>query len=176
MRTNDPSTRRADREWRRCVRVKARIRSPEGWRDASILNVSSRGMLIATSTGAIPGEWIELRGGDQVLKARVVWRKGQRAGLRSDEILPVLDIISLTEKPGAAGDAPAPVVACRRRHPREGEHSARWPRMLEQASTAAMGFGIAIAMLSIGATPLMARLSAITTALHVEGPERQASD
>ena len=35
----DPFKNQANREWRRSVRVKARIKSAHGWRDASSLNV-----------------------------------------------------------------------------------------------------------------------------------------
>ena len=83
------------------VRVKARIKSSDGWRDASILNVSSRGLMIHSACCSNPGGEVELRGGDQVIRARVMWRKGQRAGLRSDSVLPMLDIINMAE--GGAG-------------------------------------------------------------------------
>src|SRR5688500_3432601 len=78
----DPTNQQRNREWRRCVRVKARIKSSDGWRDASILNVSSRGLMIHSSCCSNPGGEVELRGGDQIIRARVVWRKGDRAGLR----------------------------------------------------------------------------------------------
>ena len=94
MAVHDPGNHQKNREWRRSVLVKARIKSSDGWRDASILNVSSRGLMIYSACCSNPGSEVELRGGDQVIRARVVWRKGQRAGLRSESVLPVLDIIN----------------------------------------------------------------------------------
>lgn len=162
----NPARFQTDREWRRCVRVRARINSPAGWRDASILNVSSRGLMIAAPACSDPGTWVELRGGDQVIVARVVWRKGQRAGLRSDGVLPLMDIISLTERPDAKGEGrPAPVLTCRRALPREQEHVARWPRLLELASVVGMGALMVIGMVAMGVGPLIDRLGAIESAL-----------
>lgn len=88
------------REWRRKVLVSARMRSHEGWGDVRILNVSSRGMLILTALPTNPGTTIELRRGDQVMVAKVMWRSGSRAGLRSDTVLPVMDLMCVSEKIG----------------------------------------------------------------------------
>ena len=162
----DPARFQIEREWRRCVRVRARINSPAGWRDASILNVSSRGLMIAAPSCSDPGTMVELRGGDQVIAARVIWRKGQRAGLRSDGVLPVMDIISLTEKPGAKSeDRPGPVLACRRARPREEERVARWPKLLELASVVGMGALLVVAMVATGIGPVIDRLGEIGPAL-----------
>ena len=92
------------REWRRKVLVSARMRSPAGWGEARILNVSSRGMMIRTVHPAQTGSMIELRRGDQVIFAKVVWQSGTRAGLRSNSIVPVTDLMCMSEK---LGDPPA---------------------------------------------------------------------
>ena len=88
------------REWRRRVLVSARMRSPAGWGEARILNVSSRGMMIRTVHPAHPGSLIELRQGDQVMFAQVVWQSGTRAGLRSNNVLPVTDLMCMSETLG----------------------------------------------------------------------------
>lgn len=162
----DPARFQTEREWRRCVRVSARINSPAGWRDASILNVSSRGLMIAAPSCSDPGTMVELRGGDQLIVARVVWRKGQRAGLRADGVLPVMDIISLTEKPATkSGDRPGPVPVCRRARPRDEQHIARWPKLLELASVVGTGALIVVGMVAMSAPMIADRLGAIETAL-----------
>ena len=106
------------REWRRKVQVSARMRSPAGWGDARIVNVSSRGMQIWTAQPAAPGTTIELRRGDQVIVARVVWQHGRRAGLRSDTVLPVTDLMCSSEKLGEPEPAWSPAAGSRRRSPR----------------------------------------------------------
>ena len=78
----------------------ARMRASTGWTDACILNVSSRGLLInASATGAVTGSEVELRHGAHVIVAEVVWRKGTRAGLRTDQRVPVDEIMALSKAP-----------------------------------------------------------------------------
>jgi hypothetical protein len=79
------------REWRRRVIISVRMRAGASWSDASILNISSRGVMLRTVNPLVPGTTIELRKGDQRIVGRIVWRDGLRAGLCSEEILPVAD-------------------------------------------------------------------------------------
>lgn len=164
----DPRNQQRNREWRRCVRIKARIKSPDGWRDASILNVSSRGLMIHSSCCSNPGGEVELRGGDQVIRARVMWRKGERAGLRSDQVLPVIDIINLTE----GGEGKLALEAARQsgrctRHNRSGSFaSGQWTRLLELGSALAIAAIIVVGFVSMGSGLLLPRLQALTAALH----------
>jgi hypothetical protein len=163
----DPNQQR-NREWRRNVRVKARIKSSDGWRDASILNVSSRGLMIHSSCCSNPGGEVELRGGDQVIRARVVWRKGERAGLRSDQVLPVIDIINLAE--GAPGklaiEAARQSGRCTRSSRPGSFASGQWTRLIELASALAIAAFIVVGFVSMGAGLLLARLHDVTAALH----------
>ena len=163
----DPNQQR-NREWRRCVRVKARIKSSDGWHNASILNVSSRGLMIHSACCSNPGREVELRGGDQVIRARVMWRKGERAGLRSDSVLPVIDIINQTE----GGVGTLALEAARRagrctRSTRPGSFATgQWTRLIELGSTLAIAAIIVVGFVSTGAGLLAARLQAVSAALH----------
>ncbi len=75
--------------------VRARVRSGAQWNDACILNVSSRGMLIHSAWPVVEGSTVEILRGDQLIVARVIWSEAGRSGIRSDERLPVEDILSL---------------------------------------------------------------------------------
>ena len=97
------------RELRHRVIAAARMRRPRGWCDATILNISSRGLQIQTSWPLDEGSWVELRRGDHVIRAQVIWYKGVRAGLRSDDLLAVEEI--------AIGEA-APVLCTTSDRPR----------------------------------------------------------
>jgi len=82
------------REWRRRVLLTARMRVGSGWDDIRILNVSSRGLLIqAPKLGGNVGT-VELRHGDQAIKAQVVWRDGARIGLRTEDRIPIEQILA----------------------------------------------------------------------------------
>ena len=73
----------------------ARLRSTSGWTDACILNISSRGLLVHSARTGPAGSVVELWRGDHVIVARVMWQDGARAGLQSDDKLPVDQILSL---------------------------------------------------------------------------------
>jgi hypothetical protein len=83
------------RELRRRVVLPARLRTPAGWGDACILNLSSRGLLIHSSRALSEGTAIELLHGGHLISARVIWRDGSRIGLCADEKLPVDHILTV---------------------------------------------------------------------------------
>jgi len=130
------------RELRRRVVLPARLRHGSTWSDACILNMSSRGLLIHTSRSAPAGSQIELRRGDHVIVARVMWRDGAKAGLRSDERVPIEEIVTLGQSQSfqlTAGAAPAE----RRKYPRaEDRHRIRG-KAIEFASVVAIGASLA---------------------------------
>ncbi len=92
-----PQSKHRPRELRRRVVVRARVRSGAQWADACILNVSSRGLLIQTSRPVPEGSMVELLRGDHLIMARVMWSTAGRSGLRSEERLPVEDILSIEQ-------------------------------------------------------------------------------
>jgi hypothetical protein len=98
------------RELRRRVVLPARLCTGAQWSDTCILNISSRGMLIHSARPAGMGSLVELRRGDHVITARVVWRNGARVGLQSDERLAVDEIVTLGQSQAfklTAGNSPA---------------------------------------------------------------------
>src|SRR4029078_12325215 len=101
------------RELRRRVVLPARMRMDSSWCDACILNISSRGLMIHVARGAPSGDTVELRRGDHVIVARVVWRDGSRAGLHSDDRLPVEQILSLSQAPALQLTAADALLASR---------------------------------------------------------------
>ena len=76
------------------------MRAGAGWSDVSILNISSRGMLIHSFRTGPQGSVIELWRGERLIVARVVWREGPRAGLRTEDRIPVDEVVSLGQLPG----------------------------------------------------------------------------
>jgi hypothetical protein len=82
------------RELRRRVVVPARLRHGASWSDACILNISSRGLMIHSGRPIIQGTPVEIRRGDHLIVARVVWRDGGRAGLHAEDRVPVEEIMS----------------------------------------------------------------------------------
>lgn len=120
-----PSLQKA-RELCRRVLVPARLRHGSWWSDACILNVSSRGLMIHTGRPISHGSKVEIRRGDHLIVARVVWRDGGRAGLRADDRVPVEDIVTLGQSPALQLTAG---TGERRKHPRGDE----WNRLRGRA-------------------------------------------
>jgi hypothetical protein len=77
------------------VVVPARLRHGASWSDACILNISSRGLMIHTGRPVTRGSEVEIRRGDHVIVARVMWREGGKAGLQAEDRVPLEEIVTL---------------------------------------------------------------------------------
>jgi hypothetical protein len=87
------------REPRRKVALAARMRVAGDWRDATVLNMSSRGVMIRTVQAMRPGTYLEIRRGtDLAIVGRVVWSSGPYAGVRAQD---AIDVDAAACTPGA---------------------------------------------------------------------------
>jgi hypothetical protein len=150
------------RELRRRVVVPARLRHGASWSDACILNISSRGLMIHTGRPVSRGTEVELRRGDHVIVARVVWREGGRAGLRSDDRVPIEDIVTLGQSHGLQLTA---ANGERRMHPRPEDHSRIRARAIEFGGVLAITAMLAGAGFMMVEAALARPLAAVATAL-----------
>jgi hypothetical protein len=135
------------RELRRRVLLPARMRNGGQWADACILNISSRGLMIQSARAGPEGSVIELRRGEHVIVARVVWRDGARAGLQSEQRVPVEEIMSLSGSQALQLVANEGALIDRRSRPRplaSASHSRLQGRAMEFAAVLAIGAALAI--------------------------------
>ena len=88
------------REARKTVRIPSRMRVGEVWMDICIRNLSSRGMLVQCQSPPARGCYVEIRRGSQVIIGRVVWRKEDGFGLRTQDRL---DVEAIINEPRLAG-------------------------------------------------------------------------
>lgn len=130
------------REQRQNVVLQARIRGDRGWGDACILNVSSRGLLAYSHSPAEPGTIVELRRGEQVIVAQVMWRQDRRMGLRSQDQLKIEQIVSGSKSANLEISAPRIELARYRTARREEESRARG-KLGEFASLVLVGAALA---------------------------------
>lgn len=128
------------RELRRRVVVPARLRHGASWSDACILNISSRGMMIHSGRPLPEGSEVEIRRGEHVIAARVMWRDGGRVGLKAEERVPIEEIV-------VVGQAPAFQLSGRtierRKHPRREDQSRLRGRAFEFAGAVAIAISLA---------------------------------
>ncbi len=153
------------RELRRRVVLPARMRVGAAWSDACILNVSTRGMLIQARRGVPAGSLIELQRGDHVVRARVMWQDGLRAGLEVDEHLPVEDILSMSQAPGLQLTAACATVVERRSLPLAHDRNRLRGRAMEFVSFAFIAMSLSAAALAMVNQALKQPLAAIEAAL-----------
>ncbi len=108
---------------------------------------------------------VELRRGYHVIVARVVWRDGSRAGLHSEDRLPVDEILSLSQAPALQLTAAGAFVE-RRQQPRRAQEQSRIRgRLFEFAGIAVLGASFAVGIFSVVEEALAKPMGAIRAAL-----------
>lgn len=154
------------RELRRRVMLPARLRAGAQWSDTCILNISSRGLLIHSARAAPEGSTIELRRGDHVIVARVMWRDGARVGLQSDERLPVEQIMSLGQSQALQLTATNGAMPERRQQPRPMVIDARLRgRSMQFISVGVIVASMALTIWSMAGEALARPMAAVAAAL-----------
>ena len=96
------------REARRKVLVRARMRCGTGWGDVTIHNMSSRGLLATATEEHRTGEVIEIRRINHIIVGRIVWQKGPYFGVRTQDKIDIDGIVAAkppAHKPGTDGPA-----------------------------------------------------------------------
>lgn len=162
------------REPRLNVVIKARMRVGASWGDVSILNISSRGLLIHSPQAPPQGSYLEVRRGRHAIIARVVWSQNQRFGVRTQDPLSIEAIIREPDRsaPEArrAEESTAPVErrgddlrarSSKERH----ERSRMFGRAFEFACIAAAGISAALVVHGIVAESLGRPLADVGAAL-----------
>ena len=146
------------RELRRRLILPARLRAPNGWSDACILNVSSRGLQINAIQSAVQGATVEIWHRDHVIVARVMWRKGNKAGLRAEQRVPVEELMTMSQAPSLQLTADQWPRADRRKRLRSHDDGRLRARVLEFAGlaiiTASLAGGLAAMVGQAFARPL----------------------
>jgi hypothetical protein len=153
------------REERQRVMLPARMRSPSGWSDACILNISSRGLLVYSSGSAHPGSFVEIRRGGQLVIARVVWRNNQRIGLCSPDPVHIEDIISSETAACAVRSGSSKPSVERRRIPRDADRSRAHGHAIEFMSVLMIGSALASAAVAVVGQALGQPLASVRSAL-----------
>lgn len=154
------------RELRRRVVLPARLRNGAQWSDACILNISSRGLMIRSGRAAPEGTRVELRRGDHVIIARVVWRDGARSGLAVDERLPVEDIMSVGQSNALQLVASDGALVERRGRPRQKHNDARLRgRAVEFFGVGAIGLTLAFGVWGMAQQAFAIPLARVEAAL-----------
>lgn len=155
------------RQPRQHVVLNSRLRSGATWSDACILNVSARGLGLQAVAPPVQGTYVEVRRGNNVIVARVVWVKGQRFGAITQNVISIADLsgerIANDRALEAANSKVERVVA----QPRSNlyERSRAAGQTLEFAFLGILAISAAFAALGMAATAIGYPLATINIAL-----------
>ena len=161
------------REQRQKVMIRARMRAGVAWHDVAILNLSKGGLGIQAADPPLRGAYVEICRGRHVIIARVMWTKGHRAGLKSqDPIWTESLLVEPSNDHSAPPSAPTEPIE-RRQKPRTTQQRHDRSRLAGRAMEfACLGMGgAAMALLAFGMVEeaLAQPLSKIETALSRSG-------
>lgn len=155
------------RELRRRIVLPVRVRTGAAWSDACILNISSRGLMLRSGSTLPEGSCVQVRRGDHVIVARVVWKDGSRVGLQSDERVPVEEIMSLSRSTALQLVASDGAVVERRRQARPEQLDARLRgRAFEFLGIGAFGAALSLGLWAIAQQVLAAPIAQVEAALE----------
>ena len=137
------------RELRRRVNLRARLHANAKWSDASILNISSRGMMINAPRSSAKGSTVELWFGRQRIVGTVVWHNGVHAGVSADDFIPVEDLLASEIGPSLQLTAAPWPATERRARPRRHEESRQWGRWMEFCAIGLIALGLSLGALAL---------------------------
>lgn len=142
------------------------MRANSCWTDACILNVSSPGLQINATHSTLQGSIVEIWHRDHVIVARVVWRKGTRAGLQAEERVPVEELMTATQEPGLQLTAsPQWPQVDRRRRPRSHDENRLRARAIELAGVIVIAVSLASGVVAMVGQAFAKPMAAVATAL-----------
>jgi hypothetical protein len=161
------------RETRTSVRISVRLASDDGWGDAEVRNVSSRGLMAVSSLPPPRGAYVELRRDNYSIVGRVVWSSGTSFGVQAQQNVSLPDLVRPRARPVTAGkerraEARAPVRhAGRRKSPQDiADESARRARAFVFAVLAATALAFSFLLADQAAGMLGAPLDEVERTLR----------
>ena len=134
------------REPRRKVMIRARMRSGADWCDVAIHNMSSRGLLATSDVVCRPGTVIEIRRIHHIIVGRVVWQNGAYFGVRTQDRIDIDGIIAAKPPARKPGTEAQPADADRRATRRQslGEREAASRRFASRFQFVALAVAIGV--------------------------------
>jgi hypothetical protein len=144
-----------NRESRKTVRLSVRVRTDDGWIDATVRNVSSRGMMLHSLQPLRRNQFVEIARGRHRVVGRIVWSDATACGLQSQD---KVDIQGLLSQPA---DAAALGSAERRMHVRSRPPQPLPPVGERAAASRAMGraFEFAFVVTAVSSVAAIAAIS-----------------
>lgn len=150
------------REDRKAVRIGVRVRTDAGWIDATVRNLSSRGMMLQSLEPLQRNAFVEITRGRTRVVGRVVWSDDVNFGLQAQD---AIDVSGLLTNPGmqAAG-----AVADRRSAQRPSGPARSYIALDRATSSRLMGRAMELAVVILA----FASVSILTVTSALEAAEK----
>jgi hypothetical protein len=152
------------RQDRRRVLIPARMKQGVSWTDVCIRNLSSRGLLLQGRCPPRPGTYVEVRRGNHIIVARVIWTKELEFGAQTQDLLSMEQIIRAPEQATSAAN-PAGGHTERRAAPRPSPNRSH-EASRQLSSLMQYGFMIAVSV-SLAAAAVAAVRNAVASPLSI---------
>jgi hypothetical protein len=88
------------REDRKAVRISVRVRTDNGWIDATVRNVSSRGMMLHSLQPLCRNQFVEITRGRARVVGRIVWSDDVEFGLQAQDIVDISALLAQSQVGG----------------------------------------------------------------------------
>jgi hypothetical protein len=151
------------------------MRANNGWRDVTIGNVSSRGLMIRGISLPPRGTFVEVRHRSVCVVGRIVWSHGARCGIRTQDVVDIAALLSQSPiQPRKAEverrQAPRPRAKATRPYSatRASETNRRFARIFDWTVVAAGGALAAAAAASAASSALSEPMDQVHIALQKE--------
>lgn len=82
------------RETRRTVRITVRVRTETGWIDATVRNLSQRGMGLSSHQPLRRNQFVEIARGPSRVVGRIVWSDEADCGLRAQDVVDIAGFLA----------------------------------------------------------------------------------
>lgn len=87
------------REERKALILAARMQADQGWRDVTVRNVSSRGMMLSCNMPPPRNSYVEIRYRTSCIVGRVIWSNAGSFGIRSQDTIDLSTMLSKSTGP-----------------------------------------------------------------------------
>jgi hypothetical protein len=134
-------------EERTGVMVRATLRDGGGSREACVLDVSTRGLLLTTARPPARGEFVEIAIGDSRLAGQVKWSAKRRFGIALRDRVSVIAFLEGGQGPLELAKARTDVGP--RRGPQAEERSRDWARAVQLVAIAIGGLACAVTLMDV---------------------------
>lgn len=150
------------RENRKTVRIGVRVRTDTGWTDATIRNVSNRGMMLQTLQPLRRNQFVEIARGRHRMAGRIVWSRDSVCGLQVREQVDIPGLLAPPDESRAVRGTERRIA--QRPEPAPGRYAASLAERAQSSRLLGRAFEKAFMVVALASVSVVAVGSALEAA------------